>query len=127
MHLRSLVDTNIINFIESNPLDKRRSVAESIIRKYPQHIPIVIGRADIQLTPPINKYKYIIRRDSTLANFIQEIRKDLPSLGPSTGLFFFFLDNTIAPLTATMQTLYDKHRDDDGFLYLIYSCENTFG
>ncbi|KAF3792653.1 Autophagy-related protein 8d [Nymphaea thermarum] len=26
-----------------------------------------------------------------------------------------------------MSTIYEEHKDDDGFLYMTYSGENTFG
>lgn len=26
-----------------------------------------------------------------------------------------------------MSTIYDQYKDDDGFLYVVYSGENTFG
>ena len=28
---------------------------------------------------------------------------------------------------ALMSAIYDEHKDDDGFLYISYSGENTFG
>ena len=29
--------------------------------------------------------------------------------------------------SATMGSIYDEHKDEDGFLYIAYSGENTFG
>lgn len=37
-----------------------------------------------------------------------------------TLLFFF-------PSSLTMGQLYEKEKDEDGFLYVAYSGENTFG
>lgn len=31
------------------------------------------------------------------------------------------------PAAALMSTIYDEHKDEDGFLYIVYSGENTFG
>eukprot|EP00983_Pelagomonas_calceolata_P054726 1143828-Pelagomonas_calceolata.AAC.2 len=31
------------------------------------------------------------------------------------------------PAAALMSSIYDDHRDEDGFLYIAYSGENTFG
>ena len=28
---------------------------------------------------------------------------------------------------ALMSAVYDEHKDEDGFLYIVYSGENTFG
>lgn len=35
--------------------------------------------------------------------------------------FIFF------PYSASMGSVYAEHKDDDGFLYVAYSGENTFG
>lgn len=32
-----------------------------------------------------------------------------------------------AAAAALMSTIYDEHKDEDGFLYIVYSGENTFG
>lgn len=34
---------------------------------------------------------------------------------------------SVAPRSLTMGQLYEKERDEDGFLYVAYSGENTFG
>ena len=36
----------------------------------------------------------------------------------STSFFLF---------SATMGAIYEEHKDEDGFLYIAYSGENTFG
>ena len=38
------------------------------------------------------------------------------------GLYFLKLFSS-----ATMGSIYDEHKDEDGFLYIAYSGENTFG
>ena len=53
------------------------------------------------------------------------IRKRI-SLEPEKAIFCFIDD--IIPSTNTLMTeLYDKHCDEDGFLYVFYTGENTFG
>jgi GABA(A) receptor-associated protein len=36
-------------------------------------------------------------------------------------------DNILPPTSATMVTLYRDYKDEDGFLYMSYCGENTFG
>ena len=40
---------------------------------------------------------------------------------------FFLIQNTIPTSSALISSVYDDNKDDDGYLYVIYSSENTFG
>lgn len=59
------------------------------------------------------------------AQFVYVIRKRL-SL-PAEKAIFLFVGKSLPRTAALMSEVYDKHKDEDGFLYLTYSGENTFG
>jgi GABA(A) receptor-associated protein len=40
---------------------------------------------------------------------------------------FLFIGNNIPPSSYNIGNLYHKYKDKDGFLYMQYSKENTFG
>ncbi|CAI0498577.1 unnamed protein product, partial [Linum tenue] len=40
---------------------------------------------------------------------------------------FIFVDNVLPPTGAIMSSIYEEKKDEDGFLYVTYSGENTFG
>ena len=46
---------------------------------------------------------------------------------PADKAIFIFVNNTLPPTAALMSTVYEQHRDEDGFMYMMYSGENTFG
>ena len=46
---------------------------------------------------------------------------------PSHKAMFVFIDNVLPPTSALISNMYYTHRDMDGFLYMTYSGENTFG
>jgi GABA(A) receptor-associated protein len=35
--------------------------------------------------------------------------------------------NVVVPAAALMSAIYEENKDEDGFLYMTYSGENTFG
>lgn len=37
------------------------------------------------------------------------------------------MNDILPPTAALMSTIYEEHKDEDGFLYVLYSGENTFG
>lgn len=53
------------------------------------------------------------------------IRKRI-KLSPEKAIFIF-VGNVLPPTAAMMSSVYDQNKDDDGFLYITYSGENTFG
>ena len=73
----------------------------------------------------IDKKKYLVPADLTVGQFHYVIRKRI-KLAPEKALFLF-CSNSIPPNAALMSTVYEEQKDDDGFLYIQYSGESTFG
>lgn len=47
---------------------------------------------------------------------------------PQETALYLFINNRIQPSTTMMMSaVYDEYKDEDGFLYITYSGENTFG
>jgi len=109
----------------SLPLDKRKSEAERIRAKYPDRVPVICEKADRSDIPDIDKKKYLVPADLTVGQFHYVIRKRI-KLAPEKALFLF-CSNSIPPNAALMSTVYEEQKDEDGFLYIQYSGESTFG
>lgn len=105
--------------------EKRKSEAERIRAKYPDRVPVICEKADRSDIPDIDKKKYLVPADLTVGQFHYVIRKRI-QLAPEKALFLF-CSNTIPPNHALMSTVYEEQKDEDGFLYVQYSGESTFG
>ena len=98
----------------------------NILNKYPDRIPIICERQGTNI-PPADRSKYLVPMDLTMGQFLYVIRKRL-SLDPSLGLFLFIGNDGLLMNNAKLiSECYNEHKDKDGFLYLKYSGENTFG
>lgn len=53
-----------------------------------------------------------------MGQFIYVIRKRI-KLAPEKALFIF-IDETLIPTAAIMSSIYEEHKDEDGFLYISY-------
>jgi GABA(A) receptor-associated protein len=106
---------------------KNTKEADRIMNKYPDRIPIIVSRnIKSRNTPELDKYKYLVPMDLTIGQFMYVIRKRL-QLNPEKALFIF-INQTIACNSTIVSQAYNESRDpDDGFLHVVYSCENTFG
>jgi len=69
--------------------------------------------------------KFLVPSDLTVGQFVLVVRKRV-LLEPEKAIFLFIGD-AVPPNGAHMSDLYAKHKDEDGFLYVKYSGENTFG
>mmetsp|Transcript_25834 Transcript_25834/g.56278 ORF Transcript_25834/g.56278 Transcript_25834/m.56278 type:complete len:124 (+) Transcript_25834:180-551(+) len=113
------------SFKEEHPLAKRQAEASRIKEKYPDRIPVIVEKAEKSDIPDIDKKKYLVPADLTVGQFVYVIRKRI-KLSPEKAIFIF-VKNVLPPTAALMSSIYEDHRDDDGFLYITYSGENTFG
>jgi GABA(A) receptor-associated protein len=104
------------------------SIEESkrVLEKYPDKIPIVVNKSEKckELTD-LEKNKYIVPNDMTVGQFIYVVRKKI-KLNSGQALFFF-CNNLLIPNTANLQDIYNKNKCENGFLYIEYSSESTFG
>lgn len=82
-------------------------------------------KADKSDIPSIDKKKYLVPDDLTVGQFSYVIRKRI-QVNPEQALFIF-VKNVLPANAALMSDVYSDHKDDDGFLYMTYSGENTFG
>lgn len=73
----------------------------------------------------IDKKKYLVPQDLTVGQFVYVIRKRI-KLAPEKAIFIF-VNNVLPPTAALMSAIYEEHKEEDGFLYITYSGENTFG
>ncbi|KAI5417473.1 Autophagy- protein 8f, variant 2, partial [Lathyrus oleraceus] len=112
-------------FKQEHDLEKRSAEAARIREKYPDRIPVIVEKAERSDIPSIDKKKYLVPADLTVGQFVYVIRKRI-KLSAEKAIFIF-VDNVLPPTGAIMSAIYDEKKDEDGFLYVTYSGENTFG
>lgn len=71
----------------------------------------------------IDKKKYLVPADLTVGQFVYVIRKRI-KLSPEKAIFIF-VDEVLPPTAALMSSIYEEHKDEDGFLYITYVFTST--
>lgn len=106
---------------------KRMEEANRVIKKFPDRVPIICEKSSTAPydCPDIDKSKYLVPKELTMGQFLCVIRNRL-KFGPEKGLFLFVGD-TIPPTSAYASDIYNHYAENDGFLYVTYCPENTFG
>ena len=113
-----------MTFKQKFSLDYRKEESKRIRMIYPNRIPVICEKL-YNTDPNINKIKYLIPVEVTLAYFIFLIRKNY-ILSQNEGIFLI-INGFIPPTSYCFSKLYDLFSDDDGFLYINYSVESVFG
>ena len=112
-------------FKQEHQFQKRVSEACRIRDKYPDRIPVICEKDPRSDIHDIDKKKYLVPQDLTVGQFVYVIRKRI-KLSPEKAIYIF-IKNKLPPTAALMSSIYEDQKDDDGFLYITYSGENTFG
>lgn len=104
--------------------ERRRYESLRVRETHPNHRPVIVSPGSV-LHTLIDRDKYLVPADLTMAQFIYVLRRRL-KLEPAQALFLT-CNWTLLHGTMTVTELYDRHVDPDGFLYVTYSFENAFG
>jgi len=110
-------------FKELHSLEERKKQSSNILTKYPTSIPIFIDSTN--MTKKIDKPKFVIPNGFTTGQLLTAIRMRM-KLNPATALFVF-VNNRLLSVSTTLTSVYEDYKDEDGFLYISCSEENTFG
>ena len=109
------------------PFEVRKQESEKIKEQYPDRLPVVVEKnVSCKTLPDIDKKKFLVPKDLTIAQFLYVVRKRL-NIDSSQAIFLFSPKNTLPTGSQDISTIYDELSDEDGFLYLYYSAESTFG
>jgi GABA(A) receptor-associated protein len=116
-----------MNFKKEHSFNSRKNESDRITAKYPDRIPIICEKnKNNKDIPTIDKVKYLVPSDLTSGQFVYVIRNRI-KLSAEKAIFIFVNNSVIPPTNSMMNTIYEQYKDPDGFLYITYSGENTFG
>lgn len=117
------------NYKTNTPLEERKATCKFIIDKYNgDRIPIIIQKDHREKNiEDATNIKYLSSYDMTFSQVMLVLRKKIKNIDSTIAIYLFTENGTIVNSQELVSTLYDKHKDEDGFLYLFYTGENTFG
>ena len=115
-------------FTEKNPdFEKRKTESAHIISKHSDRKPIIAYTDDEKFIDKMEKYKYLVPEDTTIAQFMTVLRKKI-DLNKEEALYLYVKNGqVIIPTVNTVGGVYNEFANEDGFLYVKFVGENTFG
>lgn len=108
---------------KQNPLSHRKTMSARLSSTYPDRIPVIVTPKSFRIT----KFKFLVPLDYTVGQFLNEFRKQIQGLPPTQGIFLLLSNNTIPRVSDQICTIFESHKDEDGFLYFTCCPETVFG
>ena len=114
-------------FKEKHSFNKRYEEASRMLDKYKTKKPIIVEKKKNQPDiPDIDRKKFLVPDNLSMAEFMYVIRKRL-LISPDKSIYLFVDNGGLIPTTYTVGQVYCNSKSDDGFLYIKYCGESTFG
>ena len=118
-----------MRFQKKVSFEKRVAESKRIRERYPTRVPCIVEKANVKgNAPELKKNKYLVPEDITMAAFTAVIRKNMGASLSAEQSIYLFVNDTVLVAQGQMMGLVDNdHKNKDGFLYITYALENTFG
>lgn len=124
--LMSLIGGRSFDFKKNNSFEKRIAESKRIKNRYPNRIPIIVSKDNrCKVVDDIDKHKYLVPTDLTIGQFMFVIRKRINLKAEQS--IYLFSKGSLPPTSQLISEIYELNKDDDGFLYITYTGESTFG
>merc|ERR1712032_367599 len=116
---------------KESTFEKRSAESQRILSKYPDRIPVICERAPHSELPDIDKKKFLVPGTMLCGEFKYIIHKHINQTASTTisadQTIYLFVNGTSPKTGALMSEVHEQYKDEDGFLYIQFSAENTLG
>ncbi|XP_066594610.1 microtubule-associated proteins 1A/1B light chain 3A-like [Prorops nasuta] len=112
---------------EKRPFAMRVAEVNAVREKYPDRIPIIVERyTGEKYLPIMGKIKFLVPDFLSVAELTRIIRLKL-QLHPNQAIFLLVNQRCMASGSMTLAQLYQQEKDEDGYLYILFASQETFG
>ncbi len=106
--------------------EKRKEESSKLRLQCPDKVPVICEKDPKCKIQEIDKTKYLVPDDLTISQFCNMLKSRI-TLDEKQSFFLLFNGAHQVGLDNLMQEAYEKYKDEDGFLYVVYSAELVWG
>ena len=109
------------------PFETRTSKLDRLLQTSPSKVPIIFEKhAKAKMSTEKPDIKFISDRNIKLGFFIEQVRAIL-TLNEEDALYFSCGNSSVLSPDVVIGELYEKHKEEDGYLYIQFSEISSFG
>ena len=112
-------DNSDVKYIDCLSFNERKKKCNSLLSKYPDKIPVILEKSKVdKYLPKIDKSKLLVSQDMTISNIIKLLKSNL-KINENTSIYIVVSKkNVMVSGSQSIFSIYQEHKNDDGFLYL---------
>ena len=117
---------DIFEYKRKKDIVARKIIADNLMNKNPDKIPVIVEKDPTSRISGMNKSRFLVEKKSTVNKFILEI-KELIKMKEEEAVFLTAKGKYSLSGSKFFEDIYKSYKDEDGFLYIMYSTELMFG
>ena len=113
------------------PLETRQNTSKMILesteKRYYGKVPVILLKHPKSKLKQIPTFRIITNINGTVLDILQALRQHLLNEASHSFTMFTYHNKEMLRVLERISDIYDRHKSEDGFLYLMYAEQESFG